>query len=78
MTLTFPQAVDRLNRFSRLKWGPTAPQYSYEYRGAPRTYFVHRINQNVSPYIPAAELWTRGPREHCLAKVMSAISAACK
>lgn len=76
--LTLPQAIDRLNRYSLIKWGANAPQYNYNFKGSPRTYYIHRTSALTSPYVPAAELWTRGPREHCLAKVMSAIRSACK
>ena len=76
--LTLPQAIDRLNRYSRIKWGDKAPQYSFTWKGNPRTYYVHRINAQVSPFIPADELFARGPREHCLARVESAIRHACR
>lgn len=79
MTITLPQAIDRLNRFSKVKWGNKAPQYTYSWRGSTsvRTYYVHRIYQEVSPFLPADELFVRGSRAHCLAKVQSAIRHAC-
>lgn len=79
MSLTFPQAIDRLNRYSRVKWGDKAPQYSYTWRGPTtmRTYYVHRQLAEVSPFMPADDLFARGPREHCLAKVTAAIHHAC-
>jgi hypothetical protein len=77
--LTIPQAVEQLNQLSFKRWGEKAPRYSVKVRAKtaqPRTYFIHRILADISPYVPADELWARGSRDHCLAKLRSAIRFA--
>ena len=77
--LTISQAVEQLNQLSFKRWGEKAPRYSFKVRAKtaqPRTYFIHRILADISPCIPADELWARGSRDHCLAKLRSAIRYA--
>jgi hypothetical protein len=77
--LTIPQAVEQLNQLSFKRWGEKAPRYSFTVRAKashPRTYFIHRILADISPYVPADEIWARGSRDHCLAKLRSAIRYA--
>jgi hypothetical protein len=77
--LSIPQAVEQLNQLSFKRWGEKAPRYSWTVRTASkqsRTYLIHRILADISPYVPADELWARGSRDHCLAKLRSAIRYA--
>lgn len=75
MTQSLSSAIRQLNFRSRERWGDSAPQYSVRYTGtSPRTYYVNRHVPNSGPWIPADDLFARGPREHCLAKVNSAIN----
>lgn len=74
--LSLPQAIEELNRLSVLRYGDKAPRYSHCYKGRPQVCYVHRVRADVSPFLPADELFARGPREHCLAKVCSAIHHA--
>jgi hypothetical protein len=77
--LSIPKAVEELNQLSFQRWGEKAPRYFFTVRAKashPRTYFIHRILADISPYIPADELWARGSRDHCLAKLRSAIRYA--
>jgi hypothetical protein len=77
--LSFPAAIERLNQVSRERWGDQAPRYtwvSYRCKNQPRTYLVHQIDPQPSPWLPADRLVSRGPRDHCLAYVRSAIRHA--
>lgn len=71
--LSFPAAIDHLNRVSRERWGDHAPHYSYRFEGRPRVYYVHQADPQVSPWLPSDRLVSRGDRDHCLAYVRSAI-----
>lgn len=73
---SFSAAVERLNQVSRERWGDQAPQYTYRFKGRPRTYFVHQVDPQPSPWLPADRLVSRGPRDHCLAYIRSAIRHA--
>jgi hypothetical protein len=78
---TIPKAVALLNDLSKARWGDDAPIYSFSVRGnagpgSPRTYFVHRRDKNISPFLPAEVLFSRGSRDHVLAKLRSAIRFA--
>jgi hypothetical protein len=74
---TIPKAVALLNRLSQKRWGPKAPRYFDSFRGvSPRTHFVHRHHQDISPFLPKDELFARGSKDHVLAKLHSAIRFA--
>ena len=78
---TIPRAVALLNELSKARWGDGAPTYSFMVRssagaGSPRTYFIHRTDKNISPFLPADVLFSRGSRDHVLAKLGSAIRFA--
>jgi hypothetical protein len=78
---TIPKAVALLNDLSKGRWGDDAPVYSFVVRssagaGSPRTYFIHRTDKNISPFLPADVLFSRGSRDHVLAKLHSAIPFA--
>jgi hypothetical protein len=78
---TIPKAVALLNDLSQERWGDGAPVYSFMVRsiastGGPRTYFIHRTDKNISPFLPADVLFSRGSKDHVLAKLHSAIRFA--
>jgi hypothetical protein len=78
---TIPKAVALLNDLSQKRWGDGAPVYFFMVRssastGGPRTYFIHRTDKNISPFLPADVLFSRGSRDHVLAKLHSAIRFA--
>ena len=71
--------MEKLNQLSLKHWGEKAPRYSWTVRttdGRSRIYCIHRILADISPHVPADELWARGSRDHCLAKLRSAIRYA--
>jgi hypothetical protein len=80
--LTVPKAIEALNQLSQQRWGSTAPTYSFVVRhgqrslNQPNVYLIHRVRQDLSPYVMADELWARGERDHVLAKLRSAIRYA--
>lgn len=71
---SIPRAIEDLNQASLRRWGNKAPRYSHVVRRG--VYFIHRIRQDISPFLPADELWARGSKDHCLAKLRSAIRYA--
>lgn len=75
---TVPGAINALNEASAKRWGLMAPVYSYNVRrkNGARIYQVHRIRRDLGPWVPADELWARGDRDHCLAKLLSALNFA--
>lgn len=78
---TIPKAVALLNDLSKTRWGDSAPVYSFSWQGSgssgrPRTYFIHRTDKALSPFLPAEVLFARGSRGHVLAKLHSAIRFA--
>lgn len=64
--------IAELNALSREAYGETAPIYSSRWAGRPRVYYINRQRQDLGPWLPADELFARGPLEHCKAKVRSA------
>lgn len=75
------RSVELLNKVSIERWGPDkAPSYSWTCKVNPldrtRTFYIHRIRQGISPFLPADELFARGDRGHVMAKLHSAIRFA--
>lgn len=74
------RSVELLNEVSLQRWGPEqAPSYSWTYKRhyrQPSVFYIHRIRQDISPFLPADELFARGGRGHVLAKLHSAIRFA--
>jgi hypothetical protein len=78
---TIPKALALLNDLSQKRWGDDAPVYSCKLthrvcgRSA-RTYLIHRTDKSISPFLPADVLFSRGSKDHVLAKLHSAIRFA--
>jgi hypothetical protein len=78
---TIPKALALLNDLSQKRWGDNAPVYSCKLthmaRGrSARTYLIHRTDKSISPFLPADVLFSRGSKDHVLAKLHSAIRFA--
>lgn len=73
---SIPQLINQLNIVSDRRWGDDAPSYSYLYDRSKKLYYVHRIRKNISPFLPADELFSRGDADHVAAKIRQAIEHA--